>query len=202
MTLEKVSRRMVEKSPQTLGKVLGAQCHASQHPFHDVAVVAEQSSRLAGVVAMIGSNLLAFLKGARANSAFVLLNNEEAVNVPIAKASPAAALGVKPLGPFDGIGLNGGVSRLSISLSFWRSIECLALRCCFGRVSSLFALGFDFGALRSRSLLGANPLNVVPIILAVKRKIRRPFLRCAFGFSFFHVDRRTRHSTSLNHAVT
>lgn len=170
---------------KTFGKDNGVQALTLQHPFHDVAVVAEQTPWLAGVMAMIGAYLLSF-KGALANGTLSFLNSHHRVDVIRSKASSNLALTGNSLSPSLRVIPNlvvllwpvPFVSGAPLGLGFWRSIKCGA---------SSFYLGARGMFVPSQS----NAFSVCRVVRISFRKISSPFLGCAVGLllSLYHTTR-------------
>jgi hypothetical protein len=179
-------------------ELLRGQLHAAQHPFDDVAVVAEQASGLAAVVTMIRPNLPAF-KIASANSAAVGLNNKEAFHLRPSQARPCTALSVNDLRPSDRVGSEFGVSSLPHFLRFGGSVELAAALSGFRRVATLLATRLHLRSLVVFSFSRSDFIPSFETALAMPLKVIGPLFRGAV--SFFHAADGTRHSGTLNRAV-
>lgn len=159
---------------KTFSKDHGVQALPSQHPLHDVAVVAEQTSWLACVVAMIGAYLSA-RKVAFANSALAALALKLGGNVFGGEASPSASLHRDALAPSFWVIPNLGVSLRLVAL-----ILCAPLRLClwggvFGRSS-----GLDFRASRVFPALSPDALFVRRVVGIGLGKVSFPLFGGAF----------------------
>lgn len=189
---------MLQVSIKADSELFGGQLQLAQHPFGDVAMVAKQTSGLAGVVAMIGFNLSA-LNVPFADSAAATLNGEKFGNVRSGEpSSPFAGL-FSALLHHSGIGAN------------LRFVSGLLSRLVFGRPvlgapssSGLWGFGSRLAArlnlwtlmILPRSL--ARLLRVPMIVSSGFGEIRFPLFGGAVGL--LHAAQETRNSPHLNHA--
>ncbi len=149
--------------------------HTAQHPFHDVAVVAEQPARGFGVVAVIGAHL-APVKGAKAHGAAVTLEGEQLGEKPGIHAGS-----VDPL-PFEAFAPTFGVCLELLAQFLGTGLGLLALRVLRALRPHLRA-----GVVRGSAGLHLGPGVVLPqpglfpffvrqTAQAVVLKVRRPLL--------------------------
>lgn len=186
---------MRKVSLHTLGKVLGLDAFCSQHPLDDVAVMAKQSPRLAGVMAVIRAHLPAFERNI-ADRALVALNEGKPLDFVPAEAGSPLLLGLNPTAPrlrvfFDPCVYLGALrllSRASGGLGVWSRILC-----CSG--------GFDMRERGVFALLRAKFLVLLCPSLPVISEVRFPLLLGAVRFLLASLLGLHRHNQS-HHQIT
>lgn len=189
---------MFQVRTQSGSELLWGQLHAAQHPFDDVAVVAKQTSRGAGVVAVIGPDL-SVGEVPIANGTAIVLVGEKPVNLLLAHASALAALGVNYLCPRRRIGSDFGVLGRSSATTFRTLAERSSPLAGFRRIAVFLAARLYLRALAVCSPFSAGLLQIVEAALPVRFKVSGPLFRGAISFS--HLAYATPNSPGLNRAV-
>lgn len=189
---------MFQIRTQSDSELLRGQLHAAQHPFDDVAVVAEQTSGSVGVVAVVGSDLSAS-KVSSANSASVILVNEKLGDFLFAHARSLAALGINYFRPRRRVVSDLRIPDGGPTPTFGTLAERPSALSGFGTVAVFLAARFDLWALTIGPLFGAGFVQVSEAAQAVRFKILRPLFRTAISFSHFAYA--TPNAPGLNRAV-
>lgn len=174
---------------QPFGKDPRGNLHTTQHPFNDVAVVAQKPSAFAGVVAVVCSCLTP-VKASVTNSALVVLNDEQSLNVLVGKSRSPLALRGQSSFMTLGVCSSERHKLFGSRLSFWclRSFAAFGLRL---RASVyLLATGLNIGSAVVLPAFSSLLFNIGEAANAVVFKMCRPLFGSAvtFGFaSVFHV---------------
>jgi hypothetical protein len=173
---------MVKVFLYAAGELIRSHLHTFQHPFNDVAVVAEKTSWCARIVAMIGSYLPS-AEGSTANGATSVLMNEKFINQVGREASPTLALFGDTVCPFSGARFYRLILGQLYGLAAFALTVCAAAGLGFGRVISLsFAVLCVIGRV-IRSVLFFDRISISGGPLSHVGEIHGPFLRRAFIFT-------------------
>ena len=186
---------------QPTRKLIWADAHASQHPFNDVAVVAQKSTGFAGVMAMIGPNLSS-IKVSAAYSALVVLYLQKFCNVCIGHSSASFSLLRQAL-------------VVAFCVSFTQSDKFF--RSGFGffgfRMFPSSSFGLRAGVDKAPAFLDLWPCTVLAAPLAFALKVCKsvgavvleifgPLFLCVFGFAIgFHTTLKILRSINLLRSI-
>lgn len=164
---------------------LRTQCHTTQHPFDDVAVVAKQSARRVCVVAVIRAYLAA-VKRTLAYATFAFLQRVQFGEKRRTYARSVNALSLQDLGPTLGVGplhivefLGTGLGLCGLRVctsfcrNFWFSVTCSAARF-YLRARRVFPQAFAFRIYADRTTC------------ASLREVVGPFLGRTISFQLSH----------------
>lgn len=159
--------------------------HTTQHPFDDVAVVAEKAARRLRVVTMIGSDLPA-LERATAHGALVLLDIQQGFERRSRDTSPSGSLCSEVGGPSNRVAFHHLAQLFGALLRFF----------CFRVLASLRS-DVMFRVMKSAALLHLWTSVVLAKTLSLSIDVRKasqaaafqvcgPLLRSGCGFGYSH----------------
>lgn len=180
---------MVQVRFQPFSKDLRGDLHTAQHPFNDVAVVAQESSAFAGVVAVICAYLTP-VKASVTDSALVVLNGEQSLNVFVGESrSPLALRGQSGLVTFR-VSSPERHKLFGPGLSFRRLCSFASFGFRLRAVVYLLATGLNIGSAVVLPAFRSFLFKFREATDAVVFKVSRPLFGSAVTFTFasvFHV---------------